>query len=291
MKTLKTFGLIAIAGLAVSCANSNVATKVANKIDNPSNKVVLSKDVKLTPLNPARGKMSPMAGDLWGNRKEAVPTAFLLKFAENFSSPPHIHNISYRAVVIAGMAHNDDPKAENMWMPAGSFWTQPAGEPHITSAKGAGVTSIVEIDEGPYLVKPTSQAFDNGEKPINIDASNVVWLDASESTWIAAAGDTKISFLWQNKKTKQQSIFVKLPKNFKGKINSMGAAFHAAVIQGELNYQMPNQEQTLTLDPGSAFSSEGLAVHQIASNPNQATLLYISTNDKFKVIEERRSFN
>ena len=55
---------------------------------------------------------------------------------DGFSSPPHIHNVTYRAMVIKGLVHNDDPEAENMWMPPGSFWTQPAGEAHITSAKG-----------------------------------------------------------------------------------------------------------------------------------------------------------
>jgi hypothetical protein len=58
--------------------------------------------------------------------------------------------------------HNDDPDAANMWMGPGSFWSQPAGEPHITSAAAeGGATIFLEILEGPYLVRPTKEAFDN----------------------------------------------------------------------------------------------------------------------------------
>ncbi|NND00731.1 MAG: DUF4437 domain-containing protein, partial [Gammaproteobacteria bacterium] len=119
-----------------------------------SSKVISFSDVKWEPLNPARGDQSPKAGTLWGDRKAAVPTGFLADFADGFSSPPHIHNATYRAVVISGSVHNDDPSATPMWMPAGSFWTQPKGESHITAAKGARNIALVEIDQGPYLVQP-----------------------------------------------------------------------------------------------------------------------------------------
>lgn len=97
-------------------------------------RIVLAADVDWQALNPARGEMSPRAGTLWGDRNAEVPTGFLAKFRDGFSSPPHIHNVTYRAVVISGGIHNDDPEAERMWMGSGSFWTQPKGEVHITSA-------------------------------------------------------------------------------------------------------------------------------------------------------------
>lgn len=61
-------------------------------------------------------------------------------------------------------------------MQTGSFWTQPLGQSHITSAKGKENIALVEIDNGPYLVKPTEKAFDSEERSINIDAENVVGL-------------------------------------------------------------------------------------------------------------------
>jgi len=128
-------------------------------------------------LNPARGKKSPKALTLWGDRKGNVATGFMVQFVDGFSSPPHIHNVSYKGIVIEGLVHNDDPKAGNMWMPAGSFWTQPKGETHITSAKGKKSIAFIEIESGPYLVQPINKSFDSGERPINVVPSNFVWID------------------------------------------------------------------------------------------------------------------
>ena len=173
----RTTYLILVFGLLNSCSNPNQESKVVSPeaIENPTNKVLLSSEIVWEKLNTARGDQSPQAGTIWGDRKGTEATGFLAKFVDGFSSPPHIHNVTYRAVVINGLVHNDDPQAENMWMSPGSFWTQPVGESHITSAKGEENIALVEIDNGPYLVKPISEAFDKGERPINIDASNVVW--------------------------------------------------------------------------------------------------------------------
>ena len=72
-------------------------------------------------LNPLRGDKSPGATDLWGDRTQNMATGMLVKFNLGFSSPPHIHNITYRGLVIDGLVHDDDPTAEAMWLPAGSF--------------------------------------------------------------------------------------------------------------------------------------------------------------------------
>ena len=175
-----TIYLLLILGFTVSCNNPKSEVKttedtISEIIENPTNKIGLSSDINWEQMNPARGDKSPLAGTIWGDRKAEVPTGYIGKFVDGFSSPPHIHNVTYRAIVMKGLIHNDDPEAENMWMPVGSFWTQPAGESHITSAKGEGTMAYIEIDNGPYLVKPTTESFDDGERPINIDASNIVW--------------------------------------------------------------------------------------------------------------------
>lgn len=237
-------------------------------------------------LNPARGDQSPQAGTIWGDRKGTVATGFLAKFVDGFSSPPHIHNVTYRAVVLKGLVHNDDPKAENMWMPPGSFWTQPVGEAHITSAKGEENIAYVEIDSGPYLVKPVDEAFDNGERPINIDASNIVWLDHTKTTWIDAKSTAELSFLWESQEEKGlQGLFVKLPAQFEGKILSTGDIFHAVVILGELSYQMPQNPETKILDSGSYINSAGKAVHTISNQTDGESILYVRSNGSLKIQE------
>ncbi|GAB3009290.1 DUF4437 domain-containing protein [Cyclobacterium sediminis] len=269
----------------VSCQNeSQTKSEKENigseEIEHPTNKVLLSSEVKWEKLNPARGDQSPQAGTIWGDRKGEVPTGFLAKFTDGFSSPPHIHNATYRAVVIKGSIHNDDPNAANMWMKPGSFWTQPKGESHITSAKGEENIALVEIDKGPYLVQPIEEAYDNGERPINIDVSNIVWLDSKKSNWMNAKSKAKISFLWEANGAK--GLFVKLPKGYNGSIKTDGTVLHAVVIQGELNYTLPQNHETKVLDAGSSFSATSKAIHTLA-NENNEVLLYIRTNGSIKM--------
>jgi hypothetical protein len=60
----------------------------------------------------------------------------------------------------------------------------PQGEVHITSAEGSGSLAYIEIEEGPYLVLPEEEAFDSGERPVNMDQSNLVWLNAADVNWV-----------------------------------------------------------------------------------------------------------
>ena len=65
-------------------------------------KVIAAKDVEWGYLNPARGDTSPGAADLWGDRTKDTATGMLVRFNKGFESPPHIHNITYRGIVIEG---------------------------------------------------------------------------------------------------------------------------------------------------------------------------------------------
>ncbi|MFY0698905.1 MAG: DUF4437 domain-containing protein [Balneola sp.] len=274
--------LLVILGVFISCTNKKQEQQktASENIENPTNTVLLSSEIEWEKLNPARGDQSPQAGTIWGDRNGEVATGFLAKFANGFSSPPHIHNATYRAVVIKGSIHNDDPAAESMWMKSGSFWTQPKGESHITAAQGEENIALVEIDRGPYLVQPIEEAYDNGERPINIDVSNVVWLDSKKTNWIDANSQAEMSFLWNANGSK--GLFVKLPKGFDGSIQSNGTEFYAVVIQGDLNYTLPQDQETKLLDAGSSFSSTSKAIHTLSTS-NNAVLLYIRTNGNIKI--------
>lgn len=272
--------------LMIACTETKSDQKTTNDevILSSTNKVVLSTEINWEQLNPARGDKSPQAGTIWGDRKGTVATGFLAKFVDGFSSPPHIHNVTYRAMVIKGLIHNDDPAAERMWMPAGSFWTQPAGESHITSAKGEECIAYVEIDSGPYLVKPIGEAFDNGERPVNVDKNNMVWLDASKTKIIDAdtsALSPEVAFLWENKD--MTGTLVKWPSGFSGEIISDGAIFHAVIITGTSTYSIPQSGEVKELDPGSYFTSQGKSRHPIEANKEGEMLIYIRTNGKIHI--------
>lgn len=262
--------LIAIGVLLALNTNIAVASDLKKRAD-----VVLGSEIQWGDLNPARGDASPRAANLWGDRTKDGATGFLVKFKDGFSSPPHIHNVTYRGVVISGLIHNDDKGAKKMWLPAGSFWTQPAGESHITVAQGENNLIYVEIDEGPYLVHPEAKAFDNGQSPVNIDKSNIVWLDASDVTWLnhpELENKVKVAFLWGSLEDgKLRGNFIKLPVGFKGKIKSEGSVFHAVVVKGRL------ERNSSILEPGSYFSlAEDLS-------STEETIIYVRTDAVFNV--------
>lgn len=264
--------------LLISCSNStnNKNLHDADEFTSSTNKVILSSEIVWEKLNPARGDQSPQAGTIWGNRKDTLPTGFLAKFVDGFSSPPHIHNVTYRAVVIKGLIHNDDQKADKMWLSPSSFWTQPVGQSHITAAKGEECIALVEIDKGPYLVKPIDEAFDNGDKPINIDASNIVWLNNTKTNWIGSNSMAELSFLLEGNQLK--SLFVKLPKGYSGEIETTGTVLHAVVIKGNLRYIMPRDKITKALDVGSYFGATEKATHTVFNNSEEDMILYVRTN-------------
>ena len=251
--------------------------------------LVLASGVEWTPLNPARGDKGPKAGTLWGNRSGLTPTGFLVKFVDGFSSPPHTHNVTYRGVVINGLVHNDDPDAEEMWTPTGSYWAQPAGEIHITSAKGTENIAYIEIEQGPYLVLPVEQASDNGERPVNIHKSNLVWLDASNTAWINSKNPTapkdgpKIAFLWGTAEDDDTNgTLLTLPPGFMGSIQTRG--IRAIVIEGRSAYKTPDLTETTTLDPGSYFGARGDSTHILSCGEEEGCTVYLRSNGKYEVI-------
>ena len=231
-------------------------------------------------LNPARGAASPKAFDLWGDRTKDEATGMLVKFNKGFTSPPHIHNISYRGVVIEGLMHNDDPGAIESWLPVGSYWLQPAGETHITAARGQTNLIYLEIDSGPYLVLNPDKAFDNGQRPINVDPTNLIWLTQKDARWVDK-NNAKIAYLWGDTSAANGS-FVKLPAGFKGTIESeSGLGLKAVVVKGKTSYSWQQEPKVTELSPTGFFSSEGKGEHHLHTKTE--TLLYINSNGEFNI--------
>ncbi len=297
----KNYLQLALIGVVSGCAspqaasdtsNSKPKAQTAEESAKASYEIVAASEVKWEQLNPARGDKSPKAGTLWGDRKGTTPTGFLVEFVDGFSSPPHIHNVSYRGVVVHGLVHNDDPNAAHMWMPSGAFWTQPKGEPHITAAKGSKNVAYIEIEEGPYLVLPLEKAFDSGQRPINADPSNLVWQSASNTGWIKSQGapgatlEAKIAFLWGSPdKGQLNGGFIKLSPRFVGTVHSSSQSFRAVVIQGSVEHQVPGAAPKV-LDVGSYFSSKGKAKHRVRCDGKEACIIYSRVKGRFDVVAE-----
>ncbi len=197
----------------------------------------------------------------------------MVRFVDGFSSPPHIHNVTYRGVVLSGLVHNDDPDAEEMWMQPGSFWTQPKGAVHITSAQGGETTAYIEIDSGPYLVRPTTDAFDAGEQPVNVDVSNLVWVDGSDLGW---GGGSSVAFLWSAPHAR--GLFVRLPAGAEAVMRGNDHRFRAVVVSGEARVSRSETEQVALSVSGYFASDDSIAV-----TCGEGCVLYVRTEGAFDI--------
>lgn len=275
---MRTVPVLATMLWATACASSQPPSMTASEVTAVST-VVLAAEVSWDQLNPARGDQSPKAATLWGDRKGSRATGFLFNPVDGFRSPPHIHNVSYRGLVIRGLVHNDDPDAAEMWMPAGSFWTQPKGAAHITSARGNDTLAYIEIDSGPYLVHPVEKAFPSDEKPINVDASNIVWVRSAGSS-----GKSRVAHLWGDPEGEQPTgTLLKLPRGFEGIFHSRGPDFRAVVIRGSPKLQMKGNAQLSSLEPGGYFASSEPSAHRLSCGAGDECVIYIRTAGRFGV--------
>ncbi|MGD1901953.1 MAG: DUF4437 domain-containing protein [Geitlerinemataceae cyanobacterium] len=296
---MKTFFAFVFTSIAIA-VGLNLALPTDSAALSPaplhSSIVVRVADVTWEQLNPARGDLSPQAANLWGSRTEPGPAGFLLKPVDGFRSPPHIHNVAYRGVAIAGELHNDDPNAEDMFMPLGSFWTQPAGGVHITAAKGEDALAYIEVEDD-FGVQPADEAFESDERPVNVDVTNLIWLDASTTDWVKGAnrpsriGSAEIAFLWGNPQeadtdSQLNGTLVKLPAGFSGTIHSQGATFRAIVIQGKPQYGAYYSDETQPLEPGSYFGSIGESIHRVSAE--EESVIYVRVNGTFEVAPDWR---
>ncbi len=259
-----------------------VSAKTSALPKKESASVVSFDDVKWGHLNPKRGDKSPGAAELWGDRTKNTPTGMLVKFNKGFSSPPHIHNVSYRGVVIEGLIHNDDPSAEKMWLNKGSFWTQPRGQNHITAANAETNLIYLEIDSGPYLVEPSKKRFDDGERPINLHSSNLVWLGHEQLNFIES-DKIKVAHLWKSSNTTPglTGYLIKISAGFNGVISTNATEFRAVIIKNGVTYVVSEPKKLKQLQPGSYFSSSGIHRHNISVL--EESMLYIRANGAFKI--------
>ncbi|GJM15034.1 MAG: hypothetical protein DHS20C13_03610 [Thermodesulfobacteriota bacterium] len=275
MKLLKT---INITLLLVFIVLFNLETTLAE----PTYNVVLTSEVEWEQLNPARSSNSPMAATLWGDRTGSGPSGFLLKLVDGFKSPPHIHTANYHGVVIKGTVHNAEPDAKEVYLPAGSFWTQPDGGVHITAAKGSSL-AYIEF-EGALDVLPAEEATNKETEATVVQASSINWVD--QPGMPASANGPKIAVLWGSPQHDQLSgTLVKLPAGFTGMMSSSGSTFHAVVIQGQPKHRVPGEVDVKTMEPGSYFGSKGNSVHQISCEDGEDCMIYVRTEGKFDIIQ------
>jgi len=60
------------------------------------------------------------------------PQATFIKMPAGYVSPVHTHSEDYWAVVVSGVMVNKKPDGPDVSLPAGSYYFQKGGEPHVT---------------------------------------------------------------------------------------------------------------------------------------------------------------
>ena len=71
----------------------------------------------------------------------------------------------------------------------------------------------------------------SGERPINVDASNIVWIDQPGTS--ASSDGPKVAFLWGDPQDDRlNGTFIELPDGFAGEIRTHGSTMRAVVILG-----------------------------------------------------------
>lgn len=131
-------------------------------------------------------------------------------------------------------------------------------------------------------MKPTSEALDNGERPVNVDKTNLVWLNAKDIEWINEKSKVKTAFLWgSHEKNQLRVTLLKLPAGFKGKIQNLSPSFRAVIISGGLTHQFAKNGEKKELNAPSYFGAEENATSIISAE--KETVIYIRSNGSFKV--------
>ncbi|OED37883.1 hypothetical protein AB834_01215 [PVC group bacterium (ex Bugula neritina AB1)] len=279
---MKNF-IVLFCSLLTIFSSSNLQSKPLEK---ENIHIIKSSDLEWEPLVPALGTEGPLYAPLWGNIHKKGASGFLAKMPDGYVSSPHVHNITYRGVTISGLVHNDDPGAEKAWLSPGSIWMQPAGEVHVTAAKGKCNIAYLEMNEGPYLFDPPSDAFTPPFSALNIDSSHLIWLNQKHSTWLPSRKSKRvknlaIAFLWGKVSRKHwNSTLLRLPPDFYGKITNRKGDLKIVVIKGEVTLGKTKNED---LPSGSYFHLEPSQSSFISNETDENVLLYIKSKGKYKV--------
>lgn len=122
------------AAFAVLLVGSSIAAAGETSNRTPADTITWGE----TPFGPLA---SPVSGDF-----SAGQHITFIKFAAGMQTPVHTHSHDYVGIVISGVTRHFEPsKPETeVDLPAGSHWSIPAGQPHISTCL-AGTDCVMAI--------------------------------------------------------------------------------------------------------------------------------------------------
>lgn len=156
MKINQTILLVATAALGVS------AIAVAAPLNEVSGRPSVNLPVtQLKYFDTGIGKKSGVgtlqAATGHGNLQQGAHGT-IIKMPAGFVSDIHTHTGEYWAVVISGVGVNGTPGSVDVPLPAGSYWSQKGGKPHVTKCISSNeciffINQSVKFDDFPVGMK------------------------------------------------------------------------------------------------------------------------------------------
>lgn len=78
------------------------------------------------------------------------PHGTFIKMPPGYVSPTHTHTNDYWAVVVSGVMVNKNPEGPDVPLPAGSYYFQKGGEPHVTKCLSAEGCTFFASQDGKF---------------------------------------------------------------------------------------------------------------------------------------------
>ena len=109
-----------------------------------------SKNLPVTKLKFFETGVGPLqAAAAYGDLQKGAHGTYI-KMPAGFVSPPHTHTEDYYGVVISGVGANDLPGAQDVELPAGSYWFQKGKEVHVTKCLSANECIFFIVQPGKF---------------------------------------------------------------------------------------------------------------------------------------------
>jgi hypothetical protein len=117
----------------------------------------VSVSVPATQLQFYQNKDGLTFANAWGNPADG-PHSNYIRIPGGSVSPAHTHTASYYGVVIVGTVTNERVgAAQARILPAGSYWYQRGGEPHVTSCVSQTECLIFATSKGSFDFNPVTR--------------------------------------------------------------------------------------------------------------------------------------
>jgi quercetin dioxygenase-like cupin family protein len=206
-------------------------------------------DIPFAPFNPEQPEginVFPISGDF-----KAGPFTAIARFPAGYRSPLHSHTANYTGVAVSeGLVHGATADATGA-LPKGSFWFQPAGEPHVDACESEEPCYLLATFDGAVDMVPT-------DTPAAEPTVHVTHGDKVE--WVEVKAGVQMAVIHGNPKEGAFQALFQFPAGMTTNVHTHTASFSGALLSGT-HHRGPNADQLVTLSAGAVWSEPAGSAH------------------------------